>query len=173
MTTPTQDYEIRHMEPSDWESVRLIYREGIATDNATFETTLPDWDEWDRKHLAFGRLVAVAVPGSTVFGWAALSPVSLRAVYRGVAEVSVYVAGEARGRGLGTKLLQALIVESETNGVWTLQSSVFPENLATVGLHERCGFRIVGHRERIGRSGSGVWRDTLLMERRSQKVGHD
>ncbi|MGE5748777.1 MAG: N-acetyltransferase family protein [Gemmatimonas sp.] len=156
--------EILPMSPSDWPDVQTIYAEGIATGEATFETSVPEWEQWDRSHLASCRLVAKS--NGAAVGWAALSPVSSRKVYEGVAEVSVYVASAARGRGIGRKLLDALVQESESNGIWTLQASVFPENQASVALHRACGFRIVGKRERIARQ-NGVWRDTFFLERRS------
>jgi phosphinothricin acetyltransferase len=158
------------MTPAHWADVRAIYLEGIATGNATFETEAPDWDRWDADHLAVGRLVAVS--DGRIVGWAALSPVSRRRAYRGVAEVSVYVAAHARGSGVGTLLLLALIEAAEAAGLWTLQASVMAENIATVRLHERAGFRQVGRRERIGQR-SGRWRDTLLLERRSATVATD
>jgi phosphinothricin acetyltransferase len=161
---------IEAMHPGDWPAVRLIYLEGIATGVATFETGTPSWQDWDSSHCQFGRLVAREA--DLVVGWAALSPVSRRQVYSGVAEVSVYVRGESRGQGIGRALLERLICESEQKGVWTLQASVFPENAATIGLHRRCGFREVGRRERIGKL-NGRWRDTLLLERRSQVEGID
>lgn len=156
------------MTPDDWPGVRAIYLEGMATGQATFETEAPSWEHWDAAHLSFARLVARADGG--VIGWAALSPVSKREAYQGVAEVSVYVAGKRRGQGLGRRLLENLIDESERNGLWTLQAAVFSENAATVALHQRCGFREVGRRERIGKL-NGVWRDTILLERRSTTVG--
>ena len=156
------------MRTEDWERVRAIYLEGIATGHATFETDAPSWERWDAGHLRQPRLVARGV--DEILGWAALSPVSKRRAYAGVAEVSVYVGGSGRGRGVGRALLEALIGESEMIGVWTLQAGVLPENVASVALHLRCGFREVGRRERIGRLG-GVWRDTLLFERRSKVVG--
>jgi L-amino acid N-acyltransferase YncA len=159
---------IETMTPADWQAVRSIYREGIATGNATFETDAPDWEPWDRSHLPHGRLVVRT--GRTLVGWATLSPVSLRPVYAGVAEVSLYVAASARGHGVGKALLRALIEASERTGIWTLQGSIFPENGASLALVRACGFREVGRRERIGRL-SGVWRDTILVERRSQVVG--
>ena len=159
---------LRPMLPADWPQVRAIYAEGIATGHATFETTVPDWEAWDAAHRPDCRLVAVL--GGEVAGWAALSPVSRREVYAGVAEVSIYVAGRARGRGLGRALLAALIEESEAAGIWTLQAGIFPENEASLRLHYACGFRLVGRRERIGCL-NGVWRDTLLLERRSARVG--
>jgi L-amino acid N-acyltransferase YncA len=161
-------YSVGPMGDVDWGRVRSIYLEGIATGNATFETDAPSWEEWDEGHLRTGRLVAR--DGEEVLGWAALSPVSRRPAYRGVAELTVSVAERWRGRGVGRALLEALIDESERGGIWTLQAAVFPENTASVRLHLRCGFREVGRRERIGRLG-GVWRDTLLFERRSKVVG--
>jgi L-amino acid N-acyltransferase YncA len=162
------DLEITPMDAGDWKVVQTIYREGIATGNATFETAAPDWDEWDRNHLRTCRLVARS--GREVVGWGALSPVSSRCVYGGVAEVSVYVAASYRGQGIGKALLQALIKESERGGIWTLQAGIFPENEASIVLHRRCGFRIVGRRERLGQL-RGVWRDVILMERRSKVTG--
>ena len=161
------NYVIDRMRASDWEQVRAIYVEGIRTGDATFETEAPSWERWDDAHLPFARLVVR--DGEEVLGWASLSPVSKREVYRGVAELTVYVAEAARGRGIGRALLEALIDESERNGIWTLQASIFPENTASVALHRRCGFREVGRRERIAQL-HGVWRDTLLFERRSVAV---
>ena len=152
------------MSASDWEQVREIYLEGIRSGHSTFETEAPSWEKWDEGHLQFARLVMR--DGETILGWAALSPVSKRHVYRGVAEVTVYVSEKARGQGVGRSLLEALIDESEKNGIWTLQASIFPENAASVQLHLRCGFREVGRRERIAML-KGVWRDTLLLERRA------
>jgi L-amino acid N-acyltransferase YncA len=162
--------QIDPMVPADWPSVREIYVEGIATGHATFETEAHLWEEWNASHSASARLVARQ--GETVFGWAALSPVSSRKVYAGVAEVSVYVAESQRGLGLGRQLLEALIAASEANGIWSLQVVMFPENAGSVALHRRCGFREVGRRERIGRL-DGVWRDTILLERRSRQIGID
>ena len=155
---------ITPMLPNDWIAVSAIYAEGISTGNATFETDLPDWERWNASHLPSPRLVARC--GSEVVGWAALSRVSARAVYAGVAEVSVYVASAARGQKIGLRLLEELIQHAEQNGFWTLQASIFPENTASLRLHERCGFRFVGCRERIAQL-NGQWRDTLLLERRS------
>jgi phosphinothricin acetyltransferase len=152
------------MKASDWEHVRSIYLEGIKSGNSTFETDAPSWERWDQGHLQFARLVLR--DGDRILGWAALAPVSKRAVYRGVAELTVYVSESAQGQGVGRALLEALIAESERNGIWTLQASIFPENTASVKLHLRCGFREVGRRERIAVL-NGVWRDTLLFERRS------
>ena len=157
------------MTTDDWPAVRDIYEAGIATGEATFQTEAPPWDAWDAAHLETCRLVARDEDGA-VIGWAALGRVSARPVYAGVAEVSVYVAASARGRGIGLQLLTALIDASERDGRWTLQASIFPENEASVRLHERCGFRVVGRRERIARQ-YGRWRDTLLLERRSSVVG--
>jgi L-amino acid N-acyltransferase YncA len=159
--------KIEPMLASDWPAVRQIYADGIATGHATFETVVPDWEVWDGKQLASPRLVARANGG--LVGWAALSRVSAREVYRGVCEVSIYVAGDARGRGVGGLLLVELIRQSEAAGIWTLQASVFPENEASVALHQRHGFRVVGRRERIAQR-DGIWRDTLLLERRSPVI---
>jgi L-amino acid N-acyltransferase YncA len=148
--------------------VLAIYEAGISTGNATFQTTAPSWEEWDQSHLKSCRLVAV--DDNNVLGWAALTPVSGRCVYAGVAEVSVYVALEAQGKGIGKALLQTLIEQSEENKLWTLQAGIFPENTSSIKIHEVCGFRTVGRRERIGKMGN-TWRDTLLLERRSTKTG--
>lgn len=163
-------FVIDEMRAGDWERVRAIYLEGIATGQATFETEAPSWERWDTAHLARGRLVARA--GAEVKGWAALSPVSSRCVYAGVAEVSVYVGEEYRGQRVGQALLAALVRAAEEGGIWTLQAGIFPENAGSLALHLRCGFRAVGRRERIGKL-NGVWRDTLLLERRSRIVGAD
>ncbi len=160
---------IRAMRVADWPAVRDIYRQGIETGNATFESEPPEWGAFDAGRLASPRLVAVDDVGQ-VLGWAALSAVSSRCVYGGVAEVSVYVAADARGRGVGSALLQALVRDSEAAGLWTLQAGIFPENEATLALHRKFGFREVGRRERIGKH-EGRWRDTLLLERRSTAVG--
>ena len=152
-----------------WPAVRAIYAEGMATGTATFTTEPPTWDNWNAGHLPTCRLVAADDAG-TVLGWVALSPVSGRCVYAGVAEVSVYVAAAARGRGVGLALMHALVTESEKNGLWTLQAGIFPENSASLRLHQAVGFRLVGRRERIGQL-RGVWHDTLLLERRSAVVG--
>ena len=162
------DCQITPMQPTDWPAVREIYAEGIATGQATFETLLPDWEKWDSSHRQDCRLIARE--HGQVVGWAALSPVSARRVYSGVAEVSVYVAAAAQGRGVGTALLKALIEESESRGVWTLQAGIFPENTASIAIHKSCGFHEVGKRERIGKLGE-TWRDVLLLERRSTAVG--
>lgn len=163
-------YHIDQMLPDDWEDVRSIYLEGIATGNATFETEAPSWERWDAGHLAEPRLVARDDDG--VMGWGALSPVSGRCVYAGVAEVSIYVGGRCRGMGVGRKLLDELVRTSEEKGIWTLQAGIFPENEASLALHRRCGFREIGRRERIGCM-NGRWRDVVLLERRSSVTGVD
>ena len=163
-------FTVEEMLPRHWPEVRAVYLEGVETGHATFETEAPEWEAWDEAHLPFARLVALA--GGRVAGWAALGRVSRRRVYAGVAEVSVYVGSEFRGRGAGRVLLASLVGESERGGVWTLQASIFPENAASLALHRACGFREVGRRERIGRL-HGRWRDTLLLERRSRTVGTD
>jgi L-amino acid N-acyltransferase YncA len=158
--------ELRVMTAADWPAVALIYWDGIRSGLATFETEVPSsWEAWDGEHLAEPRLVAAAE--DEIVGWAALGPVSPRRCYRGVAEVSVYVADGWRGRGIGRLLLDGLVRQADSNGIWTIQSSVFAENRASVGLHLECGFRIVGVRERIAKR-DGLWRDTLLLERRSE-----
>lgn len=162
-------WRIEAMPPAAWAAVRAIYLAGIATGNATFEQDAPEWAAWDAGHLAMPRLVARAADG-TIGGWAALSPVSSRCVYAGVAEVSVYVAEGARRQGVGFALLRQLVADAEAAGIWTLQAGIFPENTASVALHERCGFRVVGRRERLGQM-HGVWRDVLLLERRSAVAG--
>jgi phosphinothricin acetyltransferase len=156
------------MHADDWPDVRTIYLEGIATGNATFQQSAPEWADWDTGHLPHPRLVARR--DGTVLAWAALSQVSARPVYAGVAEVSVYVAERARGQGIGRLLMAALIAESERNGIWTLQAGIFPENLASIALHLAHSFREVGVRERLGCM-HGRWRDVVLMERRSKVVG--
>lgn len=160
--------EIRPLRIEDWEAVRQIYAEGISTGIATLETKAPAWEEWDLAHAPVPRLVAVL--RGDVAGWAALSQVSNRAVYRGVAEVSVYVRASARRQGIGRALLDQLRAASETASYWTLQVSILAENAASLALHEQAGFRVVGRRERIGQR-DGVWRDTILLERRSRVVG--
>lgn len=157
---------IRKLLPADWPAVRAIYEEGIATGDATFEPAAPAWEDWDREHVENCRLVAE--DDGRVVGWVALRRYSSRAVYAGVGEVNIYVAAGARGHGVGRRLLEELIAESERRGFWTLQAGIFPENAASLALHARCGFRVVGRRERIGRM-RGRWRDVLLLERRSQR----
>ncbi|MEO6733053.1 MAG: N-acetyltransferase family protein [Ferruginibacter sp.] len=161
--------EIVKMLPTNWDSVKKIYEAGIATGNATFQTSAPGWEEWDTAHEKTCRLVVV--DNNDVLGWAALTLVSGRCVYAGVGEVSVYVSNEAKGKGIGRKLLAALVEESERNNFWTLQAGIFPENMASLKIHEQVGFRIIGVRERIGQM-NGSWRDTVLLERRSKIVGN-
>jgi L-amino acid N-acyltransferase YncA len=155
--------EIRVLTRGDWPEVEAIYAEGIATRQATFETATPSWEEFDAGRLPAHRLVAV--DGRRVVGWAAVSPTSTRECYAGVVEHSVYVSANARGRGIGRALLEALVASTDTAGIWTVQTSIFPENEASLALHERLGFRVVGRRERIAQL-DGEWRDTLLLERR-------
>ena len=162
------NFAIQSMSDADAPFVIEIYRQGIATGNATFETEPPAWGEFSAGHLSHSRLVAR--DGAGMLGWAMLSPVSGRCVYGGVAEVSIYIAESERGRGIGGALLEELIRQSEQNGIWTLQAGIFPENTASIRLHKRHGFREVGRRERIGKLGD-VWRDTVLLERRSRIVG--
>lgn len=160
--------KIRPLNETDWPAVREIYLAGIATGQATFETEAPNWERWNETHLPAPRLAAA--DEETILGWAALSRVSNRQVYAGVAEVSVYVAPEARGQGVGKMLLESLVKESEMNGIWTLQASIFPENSASIAIHRACGFREVGRRERIGQL-KNAWRDTILFERRGEVAG--
>jgi L-amino acid N-acyltransferase YncA len=162
------DVGVRFVRSEDWPAIQKIYSEGIATGNATFETETPGWAKWDQGHRQDCRLVACDSHG--VLGWAALSPVSDRRVYAGVAEVSVYVAAGAQGRGVGRMLLQSLVEHSERCGIWTLQAGIFPENVPSIALHKSCGFREVGLRQKIGQR-DDIWRDVLLLERRSSKVG--
>jgi phosphinothricin acetyltransferase len=164
------DVEIKSMAAGDWESVRAIYKEGIDSAQATFETEPPSREDWEASHHPFARLVARA--GGRVIGWAALAPVSRRPCYGGVAEVSVYVSAGFRGQGIGRQLLEELVRQSEHAGIWTLQGATFPENTASLRLQRACGFRVVGRREAIGRR-DGVWRDTVITERRSTFTGTD
>ena len=162
------DFTIRPVAPADWPAIRAVYLEGIATGNATFETEAPPWEGWDAAHSALCRLIAATA--DTLLGFAALSPVSTRKVYAGVAEVSVYVSAQARGAGVGNALLRELVRASEAAGFWTLQAGIFPENHASLRLHEKCGFRVLGVRQRVGCLG-GRWRDVVLLERRSATAG--
>ena len=159
--------EVRDLRPGDWPQVARIYGEGIQTGNATFETEVPSWEDWDRMHLSGHRLVAER--DGRVCGWIAAAPVSSRCCYAGVAELSVYIGEEARGQGAGAELLAAIIESSERGGIWTLQTGVFPENAASLALLRRFGFRAIGIQERIGRL-HGIWRDVVLLERRSEVV---
>jgi L-amino acid N-acyltransferase YncA len=165
----TTSCTIQPLAAAHWPAVRAIYEAGMATGQATFTTEAPAWEAWDAGHLTHCRLVATDASGQ-VLGWAALSPVSSRCVYAGVAEVSIYIAAGARDQGVGRQLLAALVAESEQHGLWTLQASIFPENAASLALHASQGFRTVGRRERIGQL-RGQWHDTLLLERRSPVVG--
>lgn len=162
--------KIRPLESSDWPNVKSIYEQGLKTGIATFEISAPSWEKWNRAHLDIGRLVATY--NHEVVGWVALSPVSSRCVYGGVAELSVYIGENQRGKGIGKLLMKQAITESEKNNIWTLQSGVFRENIASIKLHESVGFRIIGYREKIGRL-NGEWKDNILLERRSQIVGID
>ena len=159
---------IDDMHDTDWEQVRSVYLEGIATGHATFETEAPAWEKWDAGHLREPRLVYRQA--GKIVGWAALSLISGRCVYAGVAEVSVYVAQGCRGQGVGHALLTTLVERAETKGIWTLQAGVFPENQASIKVHIKCGFRKVGIREKLGKM-AGVWRDVVLLERRSNVAG--
>jgi L-amino acid N-acyltransferase YncA len=164
MANPDQ-VVIRTMVASDWPVVRDIYAAGIATENATFETEPPEWEVWNQNHLSDLRVVAV--DGAKVIGWAAASPVSDRCCYSGVVENSVYVDPDHQGRGVGKRLLEVFVVRAEAAGSWTIQTGIFPENTASIALHQACGFRVVGRRERLGQL-AGRWRDVLLLERRSE-----
>jgi L-amino acid N-acyltransferase YncA len=160
--------KISTLSKEHYAAVAEIYKQGILTGNATFQSDAPAWEEWDGGHLAHSRIVAME--NGQVIGWAALTPVSGRCVYAGVAEVSVYVANDWKGKGFGRRLLQMLIEDSERNNIWTLQAGIFPENLASLRIHEQLGFRRVGYRERIGQM-HGKWRDTVLLEKRSAIIG--
>lgn len=160
-------YQIDTLQKTDWVEVQQIFEAGLATGNATLETDIPSWVAWDEGHLPFGRFVARL---GQVIGWAALTAVSHRCVYEGVAEVSVYVAKGYWGQGVGRTLLNELIRSSEQNGIWTLQAHILAENLASISLHHKCGFKTVGKREKLGQR-HGVWRDVMLLERRSQTIG--
>ncbi|MEO5783461.1 MAG: N-acetyltransferase family protein [Ginsengibacter sp.] len=161
---------IRSLLPKDWQSVKTIYESGIATGVATFETSAPNWEKWNSGHLLFGRFVATIE--NEIVGWTALSPVSSRCVYGGVAEISVYVSETHRGNGVGKQLLNNLITNSEQNGIWTLQAGIFTDNIASVKLHQSVGFRIIGHREKIGKL-KYIWKDNFILERRSKIIGLD
>lgn len=157
------------MTSEDWSEVSKIYLEGISTGFATFETTVPDYESWDNAHITECRLITEK--DSEILGWAALSPVSSRCVYGGIGEVSVYVSSASRGLGTGKALLNKLIEESEAAGYWTIQSGIFPENEASIKLHEKVGFRFIGKREKVGKTEHGIWKDNLLFEKRSKKIG--
>lgn len=161
------DMEIRKLIAEDWQEVKLIYQKGIDTGNATFQTSAPSWEDWNISHLTSCRIVAEN--DGHIIGWAALTPVSSRCVYAGVAEVSVYVDPEHSGKGIGLILLNELVKQSEAEGIWTLQAGIFPENTASLRIHEKAGFRILGIREKIGKQ-NGIWRNTAFLERRSQLI---
>jgi Sortase and related acyltransferases len=169
------NYAIDTMKLEDWAKVRSIYLEGIGTGHSTFETDAPDWEKWDSAHRRESRLVARS--DDAVIAWAALSPVSTRCIYSGVAEVSLYVGSAHRGQGIGKALLSALIAASEKAGIWTLQAGIFPENTASIELFKKHGFREIGRREKVGKMAhgalSGTWRDVVLLERRSKVIGVD
>lgn len=160
------DFNIRKMKKSDWDSVRNIYEQGINTNIATFEVSVPSYAMWNKSHSKICRLVIIY--NNAVAGFSALSKVSNREVYNGVAEVSIYIDSNYKKKGLGEKLLRELIIESENNGIWVLQSSILEDNKPSVALHKKCGFRIVGYREKIAKNKFGEWKNTLLMERRSE-----
>ncbi|WP_066893583.1 GNAT family N-acetyltransferase [Clostridium nigeriense] len=162
-------YFIKVMTEENWEEVSRIYKEGIDTKIATFQNKLPTWEEWNKGHLEYCRFIIT--DGEAVIGWVALSPTSSRCVYKGVAELSIYISKNFKGKGLGTILLNKVIEESERYGIWTLQSSIINENFGSIKLHEKCGFRKVGIREKIAKMDNGSWKDVTLMERRSSKVG--
>ncbi|MFK7812687.1 MAG: N-acetyltransferase family protein [Maribacter sp.] len=162
------DIKLRKMEASDWEAVSKIYTDGIDTGFATFETNTPSYEAWNAAHMTACRIVAIE--NEKILGWAALSPVSSRCVYGGIGEVSVYVGNDSRGKGVGKLLIERLIKESEAEGLWTIQSGIFPENKGSIELHKKVGFRYIGKRERVGKL-DGVWKDNLLFEKRSETVG--
>jgi L-amino acid N-acyltransferase YncA len=159
--------EINHIQDNNYPAIAEIYLQGIATGHATFQTESPAWDEWDKSHLSFCRLAVFE--NDKMLGWAALSPVSSRCVYGGVAEVSIYVTSSAIGKGIGKNLFAKLIKETEENELWTLQSGIFPENIGSIKLHEDMGFRKIGYRKKIGKM-NDTWRDSVIMERRSKIV---
>lgn len=162
------DYKIEEMKPSDWDQVKNIYLEGIRTGIATFQTEAPSWESWDKGHLSICRLVARS--GDSVLGWVALSPTSSRNCYAGVVEVSIYIGEKYKGQGIGTALLTNVIKQSEENGIWSLYCAIIRENIASITLHKKCGFKEIGIREKIAKMDNGVWHDTVLMERRSKIV---
>lgn len=164
-------YKIREMKNEDWEQVVNIYKEGIETGIATFQTEVPDYESWDKGHLKKGRFVACN--GDTILGWIAMSPTSSRCVYSGVVEVSVYIGKNSRHNGIGEKLMTKLIEYTEENNIWSLYSAIIRKNVSSIELHKKCGFREVGIRERIAKLSNGEWSDTVIMEYRSKKVGID
>jgi len=164
-------FALMSMQSDDYPSVSRIFTQGIETGNATYDTAAAVWEDWDAKHLMHSRWVVKSVCEGSVLGWAALSSVSSRVVFSGVAELSIYVDTDFLGQGMGNALMEAVIASSEENGIWMLQSGIFPENQASIALHEKFGFRMVGKRERIGKMANGDWRDIVLLERRSSVVG--
>ncbi len=165
------DFALLPMQSVDYPSVSRIFTQGIETGNATYDTSAAVWEDWDAKHLMHSRWVVKSANEGSVLGWAALSPVSSRVVFSGVAELSIYVDTDYLGKGLGNVLMEAVVASSEENEIWMLQSGIFPENQASIGMHEKFGFRLVGRRERIGKMANDVWRDIVLLERRSLIVG--
>ena len=165
------DFALLPMQSVDYPSVSRIFTQGIETGNATYDTSAAVWEDWDAKHLMHSRWVVKSANEGSVLGWAALSPVSSRVVFSGVAELSIYVDTDYLGKGMGNALMEAVVASSEENGIWMLQSGIFPENQASIGMHEKFGFRLVGRRERIGKMANDVWRDIVLLERRSLIVG--
>ena len=165
------DFALLPMQSVDYPSVSRIFTQGIETGNATYDTSAAVWEDWDAKHLMHSRWVVKSANEGSVLGWAALSPVSSRVVFSGVAELSIYVDTDYFGKGMGNALMEAVVASSEENGIWMLQSGIFPENQASIGMHEKFGFRLVGRRERIGKMANGIWRDIVLLERRSLIVG--
>ncbi len=163
------EYKIDAMKPSDWEQVKSIYVEGIKTGLATFQSEAPSWENWDKGHLNLCRLVARS--GNDILGWVALSPTSSRSCYAGVVEVSLYIGELYKEQGIGTALLTKIVKQSEENGIWTLYCAIIRENIASIALNKKCGFREIGIRERIAKMGDGIWHDVVLMERRSKVVG--
>lgn len=162
--------EIRPITKDNFSEAVEIYKQGLATNIATFQNDLPQWEDWNKGHLDFCRISIYE--NNKMLGWTALTPVSSRCVYAGVAEVSVYIAQKERGKGIGKILLNELIKQSEANGIWMLQSGIFSENQSSIKLHEKCGFRMVGYREKIGKK-NGIWKDNILMEYRSKNIGID
>ena len=165
------DFALLPMQSVDYPSVSRIFTQGIETGNATYDTSAAVWEDWDAKHLMHSRWVVKSANEGSVLGWVALSPVSSRVVFSGVAELSIYVDTDYLGKGMGNALMEAVVASSEENGIWMLQSGIFPENQASIGMHEKFGFRLVGRRERIGKMANGIWRDIVLLERRSLIVG--
>lgn len=162
-------YEIEEINSSHWEQIKSIYLEGIKTEIATFQTEAPTWENWDNGHLDSCRLAAISE--GEVLGWVALSPTSTRSCYAGVVEVSIYISGKYKGKGIGTALLEEVIRQSEENGIWSLYCSIIRENVASLKLHKKCGFREIGIREKIAKMDNGKWHDVVLFERRSKVTG--